>query len=83
MSAESKEGGGGDFTGDFILRLGHPQLEHHHCLLGGVVWVLVVDQIQIGIGDLQALGQRDPIATEEVANIRQAQISLIIKAQMH
>lgn len=63
-------------TGNFVFRLGHPQLEHNHGLLRGIVGILVVDQVQVRIGNFQTFGQGDPVAAEEVANVRQAQIRL-------
>ena len=59
-----------------VARLAHPELEHHHGHLGRVVGVLGLDQVNVRLGDVQALGQRDPVVAEEIANVRQPQIRL-------
>ena len=64
-------------TRDFVLGLRHPEAEHDHGLLGGVVRVLALDEVDIRVGDAETLGQRDPVVGEQVAYVRQSQIRLL------
>jgi len=67
-----------DFVERFLERVAggavavvlHPQPQHHHPLLRDALGVLGLDQADLGLLHAQLVGQRHPVASEQVADVR-------------